>query len=296
MKTKPVPCQVCGTERTYPADKPQHLCDLCAQQLDIMLGQIPWLIKELDARVQKLDRVNLGTIGRTRGQDSLDVMDFDAAEKSRAVRKLLLRWVIHVVEEHTGRVPPAVATVTTPDLARWLKVNIPAIAKLDTAGDLYRDIRQLVGTDTARTGALVTAINPTQRHLVGPCPTPTGRDRHGQPTHCGRILYADTYDRTVTCPACQHDIDIETTRRRVAAERDYYTADQLLDVLRNIDEEIDPDTLDAWIKARRLRPAGRLHNGTIVPTHTHDNEPYVYSVKRARKLRARDARRKGNAH
>lgn len=281
--TKPTPCQNCGT------DNPQHLCDPCAQQLDLMLGQIPWLLDELDARVQKLDRVNLGTIGRARSQDSLDVMDFDAADKLRAVRKLLLRWVVHVVQEHTGRIPPELASVTTPDLARWLKVNIPAISKLDTAGDLYRDIRQLVGTDTARTGTLVTAINPLQRHLVGPCPTTTGRDRHG-PTHCGHILYADTYDRTITCPTCKHDIDIETTRRRAAAERDYYTAEQLLDVLETIGEKVEPETLDAWIKARRLRPAGRLHNGLIVPTHTHDNEPYVYSVKRARKLRARDER------
>lgn len=281
---KTFPCQQCGT------DNPGHLCGPCAQQLSQMLEQIPWLLNELDARVQKLDRVNLGTIGRTRSQDSLDVMDFDAAEKSRAVRKLLLRWVVHVVQEHTGRIPPELAAVTTPDLARWLKVNVPAIAKLDTAGDLYRDIRQLVGTDTARTGTLVTAINPLQRHLVGPCPTVTGRDRQGHPAQCGHILYADTYDRTVTCPACKHDIDIEATRRRAAAERDYHTAEQLLDVLDTIGEPVEPDTLDTWIKARRLRPAGRLHNGAIVPTHTHDNEPYVYSVKRARKLRVRDQR------
>jgi len=289
-KPKPYPCQNCGT-----VTLDHHLCEACCQQLAQMLDQIPWLIKELDARVQKLDRVNLGTIGRARSQDSLDVIDFAAAEKSRAVRKLLLRWVVHVVQHHTGRIPPELASVTTPDLARWLKVNIPAVTRLDDAGNLYNDVKRLVGTDTARTGSLVAAINPLQRHLVGPCPTVTGRDRRGQSTHCGRILYADTYDRTVTCPACRRDIDIETTRRHAAAERDYYTADQLLDVLRNIDEEVERDTLDAWIKARRLRPAGRLHNGAIVPTHTHDNEPYVYSVKRARKLRARDNRLKAKA-
>lgn len=282
-------CQNCGTV------SPDHLCGQCAQQLAQMLEQIPWLVNELDARVQKLDRVNLGTIGRARSQDSLDVIDFDAADKLRAVRKLLLRWVVHVVKEHTGRIPPELASVTTPDLARWLKVNVPAAARLDTIGDLYRDIKQLVGTDTARTGTLVTAINPTQRHLVGPCPTPTGRDRHGQTTHCGRILYADTYDRTVTCPACKHDIDIESTRRKAAAERDYHTEAQLLEVLANCGEPVEPDDLAKWIKARRLRPAGRLHNGLIVPTHTHDNEPYVYSVKRARKLRARDTRLKTKA-
>lgn len=283
---KLTPCKNCGTEN------PQHLCDTCAVQLGQMLDQLPWLLKELDARIQKLDRVNLGTIGRTRTQDSLDVIDFAASEKARKVRKLLLRWVIHVVQAHTGRIPPELASVTTPDLARWLKVNIPAITRLPGAGDFYRDIRQLVGTDTNRTGTLVTAINPTQRHLVGPCPTVTGRDRQGQPAYCGHILYADTYDRTVTCPNCDHDIDIEKTRRAAAAERDYHTEEQLLEVMANCGEPVDPDTLQAWIKAKRLRPAGRLHDGLIVPTHTHDRDPYVYSVKRARKLRARDVKLK----
>lgn len=280
-----IPCQVCR------ADNQQYLCDRCIIQLDLMLGQIPWLIDQLDAQIQKLDRVNSGTIGRTRSQDSLDVMDFAAAEKSRRVHKLLLRWVIHVVDAHTGRIPPALATTSTRSLAAWLKCNTTAIARLPKSGDLYRDIHKLVGTDTERKGELVTAINPTQRHLVGPCPTITGR-RRGNHILCGHILYADTYDRTITCPTCQQDIDIETTRRRAAADRDYHTEEQLLEVMANCGEPVDPDTLTQWIKAKRLRPDGRLHNGLIVPTHTHDDCPYVYSVKRARKLRDRDNRLK----
>lgn len=289
MSERSKPCQNCST------DNPNYLCDTCSVQLTQMLDQLPWLLKELDARIQKLDRVNLGTIGRTRRQDSIDVMDFAASEKSRKVHKMLLCWVIRVVEHHTGRIPPVLASVATPNLARWLHVNIAAITHYPQAGDLYRDIRTLVGPDTNRTGTLVTAINPTQRHLVGPCPTITGRDRHGQHAHCGRILYADTYDRTITCPDCGNDIDIEKTRRAAAAERDFHTADQIVEVMANCGEPVDPDTLNAWIKAKRLRPAGRLHNGAIVPTHTHDNEPYVYSVKRARKLRARDQKLKTKA-
>lgn len=282
------PCKHCGT------DNPRHLCDRCVTQLKQMLEQVPWLLDELDARIQKLDRVNTGTIGRTRSQDSLDVMDFAASEKARKVRKMLLHWVIDVVQHHTGRTPPALSTVSTPDLARWLHVNSAAIAQLPEADQLYHDIHTLVGADTKRTGTLVTAINPTQRHLVGPCPTRTGRDHQGHPTHCGHILYADTYDQTVTCPDCGHDIDVEKTRRAAAAERDYHTADQIIEVMANCGEPVDPDTLHAWIKAKRLRPAGRLHNGAIVPTHTHDDKPYVYSVKRARKLRARDQRSRRN--
>lgn len=279
-------CQACGRPTQL------YLCEDCTTQLANMLDQIPWLLDELDARIQKLDRISLGTIGRNRRPDELNVMDFDAAEDARNVRKQLLRWVNHVAELHTGRTPPGLSTVTTPDLARWLHVNVHAIAKLRSAGALYRDIRQLVGTDTKRTGKLVTAINRNERHFAGPCPTTTGHDTQGQPVECGRILYADIDERTTTCPACRQDIDVEHNRMRAAKERDYQTEEKLLEVLGNCGEPVEPTTLTAWIKARRLRPAGRLHDGLIVPTHTHDKDPYVYSVKRARKLRARDLRLK----
>jgi hypothetical protein len=274
-------CQAC----TRPTDL--FLCPDCVETLTNMLDQLPWLIDELDTRIQRLDRVGAGTIGRNRRPDELNVMDFDAAETARELRQKLVRWVETVAEKHTGRRPPALNTTTTKNLARWLHANTHAIARLPLAGKLYRDIKTIVGPDQ-QGGQLVRAINPTENHLVGPCPTITGRDHQGHPRQCGHILFADTYDRTVTCPTCNQDINVERNRTRAAAERDLHTETQLLEVLTNCGEPIDPDTLKEWIKTRRLRPAGRLHNGLIVPTHTHDQEPLVYSIKRARKLRARD--------
>ncbi|MDQ2628404.1 MAG: DUF1922 domain-containing protein [Actinomycetota bacterium] len=282
-----ITCQHCRRQTQ------NYLCDDCTNQLHDMLTQIPWLLDELDNRIQKLDRINLGTIGRTRRPDELTPIDFDAVDLARTTRKTLLKWVVTVAERHTGRRPQALDTVTTADLARWLAANTHAIARLDLANtkgrhQLYDDINHLVGTN--QQGAqLIRAINPTEHHLVGPCPTITGRNHDGTPRQCGHMLYADTYDRTVTCPTCNQDINVEDNRRRAAADRDLHTRTNLLDVLANIDEPVDPDRLDAWIRARRLRPAGYLHaNDTIIEFRIHPADEPVYSFDRARKLRRRD--------
>lgn len=264
-----------------------YLCPDCTTVLADMLSQIPWLIDQLEDRIQRLDRTSTGTIGRNRRPDELNIMDFDAAETARALRKKLAHWVETVAEQHTGRRPAALNTATTKDLARWLHHNTHAIARLELAGNLYRDIKILVGPDQ-QGGQLIRAINPTENHLVGPCPTITGRDHQGHPRQCGHTLFADTYDRTVDCPACHQTIDVRTTRERAAAERDLHTKHSIAEILCNIDEPVDLKRIEQWIQARRLRPRGWYHNGTIVQFQINDTDEPAYSVQRARRLRRRD--------
>ena len=264
-----------------------YLCENCETQLANMLDQIPWLLTELDNRVQNLARISTGTIGRNRRADELNIIDFDAADRARTIRQLLTTWVRDIAQRHLGRQPANLHYVTTGDLARWLRINVHHIANDDRAGKLYNDIRRLVGADH-RGGELVRAINPVEHHLVGPCPTITGRHHDGTPRQCGHMLFADTYDRTVDCPSCQQTIDVRATRERAAAERDLHTRAGLAEILTNIDEPVDPTRIDQWIKARRLRPRGWFHRGAIVQLQIDDSDEPAYSVERARRLRRRD--------
>ncbi|PQM51816.1 DUF1922 domain-containing protein [Mycolicibacter virginiensis] len=263
-----------------------YLCDDCTDALDDMLSQIPWLLEELDNRIQRLDRTTTGTIGRSRGPDELSVIDFDAAKLARTTRTTLLNLAETVAHIASGRTP-RLETVTTGDLALWIACKLPHIVRHHTAGNTYRIIDNLVGSDQ-QGGQLVRAINPIEHHLVGPCPTITGRDHLGYPRQCGHVLFADTYDRTVTCPACQQEIDVERTRLATAQARDHHTREDLLDLLTNIDEPVNPNQLDRWITARRLRPTGWLHDGTITEFRLNPAAEPVYSLDRARKLRRRD--------
>ena len=275
-------CQHCGRPTQL------YLCDDCTTQLAGMLDQIPDLIEELDTRIQKLDRIHLGTIGRTRRPDELNVMDFDAAETARKLRKTLLRLVATIAQRHTGRQPPGLATVTTTNLARWLQANTDAIARLNIAGNIYRDINRLVGPDR-RSGDLIRAIDRTpERHFAGLCPTIRGHDHEGQPIECEQSLYAELDDRTTTCPTCNHTVNVEHNRRRAAESRDLLTTTEIVDVTTNIGEPITTDQLDTWIQARRLRTKGWLHDGALVAARVNEHSQPVYSLKRARKIARRD--------
>jgi predicted Zn-ribbon and HTH transcriptional regulator len=258
------------------------------------LSEIPWLLEELDTRIACFDRVTHGTIGRRRTGDIMTVIDFDAAEIARIVRKMLLRWVQTVAENAIGCKPTGLHTRATPDFARWLAANIRHIARMPFAGKLYDDIDRIVGAGNTK-GQLLQAINPHEHHLVGPCPTIVGRNHDGTPRQCGHMLFADTYDKTTLCPRCRHDIDVEQTRRASAAARDLHTRDSLLEVLTNIDEPITAAQLNHWIGARRLRPAGYHHDGTILESRIHPNDEPVYSLSRARRVRRRDQQHLTNA-
>lgn len=278
-------CQNCGRPTQL------YLCDDCQTQLANMLDQIPNLAEELDTRIQKLDRIHLGTIGRNRRPDELNIMDFDAAETARKLRKTLLHWVTTIAERHNGRRPPALNTVNTGSLARWLQANTPAIARLDLAHrgrhQLYDDIAHYISPDQ-RSGHLIRAIDRNERHFAGTCPTITGHYPDGDPIECGTMLYADTDDHTTTCPQCHQPINVERNRRHAAETRDLRTTTEILEVLTNIDEPVDPDKLDQWIKARRLRTMGWRHDGALVKARVNERSQALYSLKRARKLRRRD--------
>lgn len=268
-----------------------YLCENCTTQLANMLDQLPWLLDELDARIQRLARTNQGTIGRTSRPNELNIIDFDAAETARKVRKLLLHWVQEVVEQATGRRPPALHTAAAQDLAKWLCANTNHIALLPCAPSLYTDIEKLANTDNNHRGELIIAINPQERHFAGPCPTTTGHTTTGEPIECETPLYADTDETTVTCPTCNQKIDVEKNRLKAAVDRDLLPEPKLLEVMDNLGERISRVKLYQWIREQRIRPKGWIHDGKISNYRIRRGDPAVYSLKRARKLRLREQRR-----
>ncbi len=261
-----------------------YLCDDCTDALTYMLEQLPWLLEELDNRIQKLDRISVGTIGRSRRPDELTVIDFDAVELARDIRKKLTTWVNRVARHHTGRELPALATVETPDLARWLRANTQAIARLALAGALYRDINHIVGT-SEQGGQLVDAINRQDRTYYGPCTTIVGRDHKGQPRQCGNDLYAPRESIEITCPRCKTTLDPRKQLTATINTRDLVTEKQLLEALETMGEPVSRVRLYKWIDDGALAPRGWVHAGRIVPYKVQRKDPRVFSLSQARQLR-----------
>lgn len=260
-----------------------YLCDDCQTLLANMLDELPWLIEELDTRIQKFDRISIGTIGRNRRPaDQLDAIDFAAAEQARKLRHTLTRWVTTIAERHTGRPPAALSTVTTANLARWLRANVDAIARLDLAHKgrhpLVDDITRLVGAGQ-RGGELVTAINRQELRYFGPCTHTTGRDRQGRPRECGTDLIDDREAIELTCPTCH---TVTPVRRQIITmsyrqRDDLFTERQLLKILR---EETE---LDNQPVVSRMRFYGWIRGGRLKP---HGPRPRKYSLTQARQLRS----------
>lgn len=267
-----------------------YLCDNCTTQLANMLHELPWLIDELNARIQKLDRIQIGTIGRQRRPDEMNIIDFDAAEEARKIRKKLRRWVETIAQRHNGRTPPALDTVPTQAFARWLEHNTNAIARIDLAKKnrhpLYDDIARLVGTNTdQRGGQLVDAINRQDRRYLGPCTATIGKQRDGTPRKCGADLYAPTEAPTATCPKCGTTTDTETQLDDTIKERDLATEALLLERLAIMGEPVSHRQLYTWIKTGKLTPRGWIHDGRIVPHKVRHKDPRVFSLSQARQLR-----------
>ncbi|MEB3021293.1 DUF1922 domain-containing protein [[Mycobacterium] crassicus] len=274
-------CQACNRPTQ------NYLCDDCTDQLTYMLEQIPWLLEELDNRIQKLDRISVGTIGRSRRPDELTVIDFDAVELARTIRQKLTRWVNNVARHHTGRDIPAITTVETTDLARWLHANTHAIARLALAGGLYREINQIVGTNE-QGGQLVDAINRQDRTYYGPCTTITGRDHKGQPRQCGHDLYGPRESVEITCPRCKSTLDPRRQLTSTINDRDLVTETKLLETLDTMGEPVSRTTLYGWIRSGALTPRGWVHAGRIVAYKVRHKDPRVFSLKQARQLREAD--------
>ncbi|MBN7457590.1 DUF1922 domain-containing protein [Mycobacteroides abscessus] len=269
-----------------------YLCNDCTTVLRNMLDQVPALLDQLDTRIQKLDRVPHGTIGRTRGPSDLNVMDFDAAETARETRKMLRGWVEAVAEQHNGRRPPGLGTVETRMFARWLQVNVEAIAHLDIAGKIYDDIKELIGSGD-KGGKLVRAIDRRERHFAGSCPTVKGWDASGHIIECGEILYDEYGSRTIDCPTCGQEIDVKRNQVRALASRDLMPPDTLRDALANAGESVEAEQIERWIAIKRLRPRGYMHQGKFVKTRVQEADSALYSFEAARRILRKDNRHNG---
>lgn len=287
-----------------------YLCESCVTQLANMIDNLPWLIDALNDRIQRIDRIQIGTIGRNRRPDELNIIDFDAAETARKTEKTIRRLVrtingytqpiqlpCTVTHDFIGPLRPAWRRLpygyqpTTIELIDWLMRRVDVIARHTKAGHVYRELARMVGTDTdQRGGQLVDAINRQDRRYLGPCTAVIGKQRDGTPRQCGADLYAPTEAPTTTCPTCGTTTDTEQQLNDTIKERDLVTEALLLERLAIMGEPVSHRQLYTWIKTGKLTPRGWIHDGRIVPHKIRHKDPRVFSLSQARQLRHKHSR------
>lgn len=271
-----------------------QLCNPCTAKLQATLTDLPWLIKQIDVTVARQDKLTTGTVGKS--GETPSPVNIGALDISRDIRTTLLN-AHTVITALPGLPPMRLDHVKTADLARLLAANTHRIRHHPQAGTIYADITALVQDDElGRNAPTWKAINRTIRVFAGPCPTTMGHNHKGEPIHCGEFLYADNDDPFAKCPRCDATIDVKKNRMKAHVDRDLLTEKKLLEVLDDLDEKVSRVKFYEWRRAGRITARGFVHEGQIVQFRIRKTDPSVFSLSRARALRAQEETKENNTH
>lgn len=216
-----------------------------------------------------------------------------------AMRNSLTTWIRHICETRGIRLvhprfigPLRVNEARGPhrnsgDYARWLAVNVHAIACDESAGQCYAEL-------DGHQQAIARIVNrPIPRKYLGNCPTYDESTR----VTCGKELEASEDDIQVFCPKCRRTHNCNWLQMLMVNDkaRKRMTAREILELNKRIPEEyrIPERTLRRWRKPGPngeppklsahgyRRPDGRM----VINRHSEDDEE-LYLWQDIEKLRA----------
>lgn len=260
-------------------DTDLFLCTLCTKELGALLGDLPWLLRQLDITVIRQDKLGTATVGKS--SDNPSPINVGAMELARNLNGQL-GTVVRDLCESRGMDVPAKAW-TTDIMAGWLQINLQAITCSEQAGDIYDEIR-------TATDAILSAINRSSRMWCGPCTTVVAHDSDGSDIECGIDLYADRENlgEMIQCPKCRIFTDPRSQLLTTIKRGDLLPEAKLLEIMDSLGEKVSRNRFYDWIKAGSIRPRGFVHHGRIVPERIRREDLRVFSLSQARQLRWRE--------
>jgi hypothetical protein len=304
-------CRRCGAKATL------FLCQRCTDALQRTLAELPWWLNRLtEAAIGQTRMADNGGRRSARRKD----LDGDAPlasmiellpagddlDKARAKRQRValahalatgginarasellgaiadsLGYWVRVMCEHRGILAPTNNGAVYGALwAKWLAVNVAAIAASEEADDIAGDIHGMLED-------IVTIVNrPIPVRELGPCPT-WDEQRNGP---CRNDLRAPADALETYCRRCKttHGVNRLLLARFAEAERSLLTFDRLCKVnkMQPGDFQIPLRTLQHWRRVEVLKPRGwmRPDGRHGIARHTDDDQP-LYSWADVRTLR-----------
>ncbi|MGB3484004.1 MAG: hypothetical protein WBB07_17535 [Mycobacterium sp.] len=180
------------------------------------------------------------------------------------------------------------------DIALWLEVHCDALLLSEDAGQILEEIQRFISSIQAKID------HPIPMRFCGPCPTQVDHDhlrgcesRH--PHACGTALRFRRYAmvrgqleevREVTCPTCKATHRVETLLNRLLADLEHwrFTSNEILWVMRELDEALPERTWRRWRKENRVPIRGwrRPSGGIGLTKRNADDEP-LYRLSDVRK-------------
>ncbi|ORV92786.1 hypothetical protein AWC11_07220 [Mycobacterium interjectum] len=142
------------------------------------------------------------------------------------------------------------------ELARALAANVAAIARHETAGQCFTEVKAAVDT-------IERMINrPIPDRFLGPCPVVL-TDNYGERI-CNTELTAGRNDETIQCPSCKATHDVKELQQQQFDKigDESFTVSQLYKMILPIMREYVPlRTLQHWAATSKLIPTGYDSDG-----------------------------------
>lgn len=232
----------CGT----PTRDEAYVCDGCLGELSKRLGEVPWVIEQLEITLTKARGIDYTALGGAASSEVALPLDVRALEASRGLRQALVMWVRFCDEESIRHQSPrnGLPADDPAAMSRWLLWRVDGLGLSDLGSDAVSELTRAIGK------CRMVIDRPAEKQYAGPC-------------ECGRDLYAKPKAKAVQCRSCEREYDVEemgTWMRAELGDR-LFTAREATTLLGRFALPTAKRTIDHWhergrVTAHGTNPAG----------------------------------------
>lgn len=237
-------CQ-CG----QPTRDAAYVCDDDLGELSKALGDIPWLVEQLDITLSGERGVDYTALGGAAGSETPLPINQRAYEASTALRQAVVMWVRFCEEEQIRHQSPKAGLPddTLVSMSRWLLWRVDGLGLNDLGWDAVSEITRAVGR------CRMVIDRPEERQYAGPC-------------ECGRDLYAKPNAKLTKCQSCEKEYDVESMRAwmRAGVSGRLVTAREGSTLLGRFDLPTAQKTVDKWHERKLITDHGKNAEGRLL--------------------------------
>lgn len=241
-----------------------YVCDECLGALSKALGDVPWLVEELE--ITRTRQRAAAITGGPRSADHGLPWHEKASDAERALRNTLVSWVRFCEDEgvrHQSRTTEAPED-TLPAMSRWLMWRVDGLALHDLGGDAVDDI-----TNAVAEGQRIVFWKRRQRVYLGSCDARMVDDLGIPGDTCPGEVYAEMDAEFGACDECAFPYKVEQRRADLEQKLDdrLCTAAEIarMAVFLGLDvpRERVRQTVNVWAKRGRIEPRSQSEDGPL---------------------------------
>ncbi len=254
-----------------PTRNDAYTCDDCLSKLARALGEVPWLLDQLEVSMTKIRGVDYTAMGESKSDQNYAKRDVDddgdkkadaatrlpyndrASDAARNLRHVLTTWARFCEEDGVRHQSPMDGLpepddgdqVSTQALSRWLLWRVDGLGLVDLGSEVVSDVTRAVGRCR---GAI---DGPVDKVYGGPC-------------DCGRDLYGKVNAAIFVCQGCGRDFPVEQRHAEMWAEafERLFTATEASTLLGLYGSPTPRNTIVKWHERGRV-----LAHGTDEANH-----------------------------